>query len=91
MVKFDASLLRYLSKDDFRVLTAIEMGMRNHELVPVELIESIARLKHGGTQLCISTLLRAKLIKVHRAFTMNPALPNYSFFSTRGKCMMDMP
>ena len=35
MVKFDVSLLRYLSKDDFRVLTAIEMGMRNHELVPV--------------------------------------------------------
>ena len=50
MVKFDASLLRYLSKDDFRVLTAIEMGMRNHELVPVELIDSIAKLKHGGTR-----------------------------------------
>ena len=45
---------------------AIEMGMRNHELVPVELIDSIARLKHGGTQLCISTLLRAKLIKHER-------------------------
>ena len=66
MVKFDVSLLRYLSKDDFRVLTAIEMGMRNHELVPVELIDSIARLKHGGTQMCLSTLLRAKLIKHER-------------------------
>ena len=75
MVKFDASLLRYLSKDDFRVLTAIEMGMRNHELVPVELIDSIARLKHGGTQLCISTLLRAKLIKV---CTPRPLHPTYA-------------
>ena len=28
-MKLDVNVLRYLSKDDFRVLTAVEMGMRN--------------------------------------------------------------
>lgn len=70
-MKLDVNVLRYLSKDDFRVLTAVEMGMRNvcknphpfnfdffsfqfmmvlvfffqHEIVPCELIDRIARLK----------------------------------------------
>jgi len=54
--------MRYLQKDDYRVLTAIEMGMRNHELVPVELIVTIAQLRHGGSHKILSTLLRYKLI-----------------------------
>jgi len=37
-MKLDVSVLRYLSRDDFRVLTAVEMGMKNHEIVPTELI-----------------------------------------------------
>lgn len=28
-MKLDPSALRYLSKDDFRVLTAVELGQRN--------------------------------------------------------------
>jgi hypothetical protein len=40
-MRLDANHLRFMSKDEFRVLTAIEMGMKNHELVPVPLIESI--------------------------------------------------
>ena len=28
-MKLDANVLRYLSKDDFRVLTAVEQGQRN--------------------------------------------------------------
>ena len=28
-MKLNVDALRYLSKDDFRVLTAVEMGMRN--------------------------------------------------------------
>jgi RIO kinase 2 len=39
-MKLDVTCMRYLSKDDYRVLTAVEMGMRNHELVPVSLITS---------------------------------------------------
>lgn len=79
-MKLDVDVLRYLSKEDFRVLTAVELGMRNvrlslsltflylqllwfydsnwiashslnfsslqHELVPTELIDRIARLKY---------------------------------------------
>jgi len=28
-MKFDVNVLRYLTKEEFRVLTAVEMGMRN--------------------------------------------------------------
>jgi hypothetical protein len=28
-MKLDVNVLRYLSKDDFRVLTAVEMGQKN--------------------------------------------------------------
>ncbi|GIL43574.1 hypothetical protein Vafri_1204, partial [Volvox africanus] len=61
-MKLDVNALRYLSKDDFRVLTAVEMGQKNHELVPVELIDSISGLKHGGAFKSIKTLMRHKLL-----------------------------
>lgn len=61
-MKLDVNILRYLSKDEFRVLTAVEMGMKNHEIVPTELIERIAGLKHGGTYKNVKTLLRHKLV-----------------------------
>ncbi|GFR41481.1 hypothetical protein Agub_g2172, partial [Astrephomene gubernaculifera] len=61
-MKLDVNALRYLSKDDFRVLTAVEMGQKNHELVPIELIDSISGLKHGGTFKSIKTLMRHKLL-----------------------------
>lgn len=40
-MRLDANQLRFMTRDDFRVLTAVEMGMKNHELVPAPLIESI--------------------------------------------------
>ncbi len=61
-MKLDVTCMRYLTKDDYRMLQAIEMGMRNHELVPVELISRIAKLRHGGSHKILSTLLRYKLI-----------------------------
>jgi RIO kinase 2 len=61
-MKLDVTCMRYLTKDDYRMLTAVEMGMRNHELVPVELICSIAKLRHGGSHKIMSTLLRYKLL-----------------------------
>ncbi|KAI3910077.1 hypothetical protein MKW92_005617, partial [Papaver armeniacum] len=61
-MKLDVNVLRYLSKDDFRVLTSVEMGMRNHEIVPVELIGRIACLKHGGTYKVLKNLLKHKLV-----------------------------
>ena len=37
MVKLDVSVLRYLSKEDFRVLSSVEQGMKNHEVWVVNL------------------------------------------------------
>lgn len=61
-MKLDVNVLRYLQKEDFRVLTAIEMGQKNHEIVPATLVDSIAGLKHGGTFRSLKVLLRHKLI-----------------------------
>ncbi|XP_022718624.1 serine/threonine-protein kinase rio2-like isoform X4 [Durio zibethinus] len=61
-MKLDVDVLRYLSKEDFRVLTAVEMGMRNHEIVPSDLIDRIASLKHGGTYKVLKNLLKHKLL-----------------------------
>lgn len=51
-----------MTKEDFRVLTAVEMGMKNHELVPAPLIQSIAKLKRANTFKIIQNLLKHKLI-----------------------------
>lgn len=55
-------MLKYLSKTDFRVLTAVEMGQKNHELVPTQLIESIAKIRNENVHKVLSLLLKHKLI-----------------------------
>jgi RIO kinase 2 len=65
-MKLDVTCMRYLTKEDYRVLVAVEMGMRNHEMVPVELIASIAQLRHGGSYKFLSTLLKFKLVAHER-------------------------
>lgn len=61
-MKFDVNVLRYLDKDTWRVLVATEMGMKNHEIVPVQLINAIAGLKRGGGFKHIKELLKHKLV-----------------------------
>jgi len=61
-MKFDVNVLRYLDKDAWRVLVATEMGMKNHEIVPVQLINAIAGLKRGGGFKHIKELLKHKLV-----------------------------
>lgn len=62
MVKLDLSILRYLSRDDFRVLTAVEMGMKNHDLVSTQLINSLASLKRGDVVKAMQQLHKNKLV-----------------------------
>lgn len=62
MGKLNVSLLRYLSREDFRVITAVEMGMKNHEIVPAPLVASIANLKHGGCHKVLRELVKHKLL-----------------------------
>ncbi|KAG5461065.1 MAG: Rio2, N-terminal-domain-containing protein, partial [Olpidium bornovanus] len=61
-MKLDAKVLRYLSSDDFRVLTAAEMGSKNHEVVPASLISHISKLRHGGAHKVMGNLAKLNLI-----------------------------
>lgn len=65
-MKLDTKSLRFLNAHDWRVLTAVETGARNHEVVPTPLIVSLARSGSGagtGDVNCsISVLAKAGLI-----------------------------
>ncbi|XP_056602144.1 serine/threonine-protein kinase RIO2 [Triplophysa dalaica] len=77
MGKLNVVVLRYLSRDDFRVLTAVEMGMKNHEIVPASLISSIASLKHGGCNKILRELVKHKLLAYERSKTVQGYRLNY--------------
>ncbi|XP_037536390.1 serine/threonine-protein kinase RIO2 [Nematolebias whitei] len=77
MGKFNVVMLRYLSREDFRVLTAVEMGMKNHEIVPVSLLSSIASLKHGGCNKILRELVKHKLVVYERTKTVQGYRLNY--------------
>lgn len=62
-MKLDTKALRYLTTEDWRVLTAVEMGSKNHEIVPTPLITQLSGLRGGSAvHKCISTLAKANLI-----------------------------
>ncbi|KAJ3490817.1 hypothetical protein NLG97_g5708 [Lecanicillium saksenae] len=63
-MKLDTRALRHLAAEDWRVLTAVELGSKNHEIVPTALIERIARLRGGasGVHKSISALAKVGLI-----------------------------
>ncbi|BFZ02556.1 hypothetical protein BsWGS_05595 [Bradybaena similaris] len=62
MGKLDVNVLRYLTKEDFRVLIAVEIGMQNHELVPTALVAAIAHLPTGGSHKKLRELHRHGLV-----------------------------
>jgi len=61
-MKLDASVMRTMSPLDYRVLEAVEKGMDSRTLVAVTVIQSIANLRHGGTNKIISSLHRDNLL-----------------------------
>ncbi|KAF8237789.1 RIO1-domain-containing protein, partial [Tricholoma matsutake] len=61
-MKLDATDLRYLTSDEFRVLTAVEMGSKNHEVVPTALIAQISGLRNGGVNKLIGSLAKRNLV-----------------------------
>jgi len=61
-MKLDATVMRTMNRQDYRVLAAVEAGMQNRSLVPVSIIASIANLRHGGTHKIISSLHRDNLL-----------------------------
>ncbi|KAK2461864.1 hypothetical protein APHAL10511_006327 [Amanita phalloides] len=61
-MKLDATDLRYVTSDEFRVLTAVEIGSKNHEVVPTALIAQISGLRSGGVNKLISSLAKRNLV-----------------------------
>ncbi|KAL9000144.1 MAG: hypothetical protein Q9169_001219 [Polycauliona sp. 2 TL-2023] len=62
-MKLNTAHLRYLTPEDWRVLTAVEQGSKNHEIVPTTLITKLSHLHSGsGAHRSISTLAKANLI-----------------------------
>lgn len=64
MGRLDLSFMRHMTKDEFRVLTAVEMGMKNHALVPLQLVASIAKVRTvgGGVHKAVSSLMANRLL-----------------------------
>ncbi|KAI0715241.1 RIO1 family-domain-containing protein [Earliella scabrosa] len=61
-MKLDATDLRYITSDEFRVLTAVEMGSKNHEIVPTVLIVKISGLRNGGVNKLLGSLAKRNLV-----------------------------
>ncbi|KAI1386429.1 RIO1-domain-containing protein [Hypoxylon trugodes] len=63
-MKLDTKAMRHLTAEDWRVLTAAEIGSKNHEVIPTPLIESIAKLRGGASRVhkSISALAKVGLI-----------------------------
>lgn len=63
-MKLDTRAMRHLASEDWRVLTAVEQGSKNHEIVPTPLIEKLSRLRGGvsGVHKSISALAKVGLI-----------------------------
>ncbi|EWC45359.1 serine kinase rio2 [Drechslerella stenobrocha 248] len=62
-MKLDTRAIRYLTSEDWRVLTAAEMGSKNHEVVPTPLISQISGLRGAsGVNRSISNLAKVGLI-----------------------------
>jgi len=61
-MRLDASFVRYLSHDDYRVLTSVEIGSKNHEIVPTTLIASISKMKSGGVHKILGELCKRTLV-----------------------------
>ncbi|XP_068167249.1 serine/threonine-protein kinase RIO2 [Antennarius striatus] len=93
MGKLNVVVLRYLSRDDFRVLTAVEMGMKNHEIVPVSLLASIASLKHGGCNKVLRELVKHKLVAYEHTKTVQGYRLNnggYDYLALKTLCSREV-
>lgn len=65
-MRLDATDLRYLTTEEFKVLKAAETGSLSHEVVPSTLIASTSGLHHAGLNKVMSELSRRGLIARER-------------------------
>ncbi|CAG9539233.1 unnamed protein product [Cercopithifilaria johnstoni] len=66
MGRMNVAVIRYMEREHFQILIAVEMGMKNHELVPLELIGSIARIHRGAVARTLNDLAKCGVVAHER-------------------------
>ncbi|KAI6225650.1 Serine/threonine-protein kinase RIO2 [Aphelenchoides besseyi] len=66
MGRFNVEPMRHMEGDHFRVMVAVEMGMKNHEMVPLHLISMISNIYRGGAAHILRDLCKMNLISYER-------------------------
>ena len=61
-MKLDATDLRYLTADEFRVLRAVESGSAHAEVVSASTIAALSALRHAGINKLMGALAKRHLI-----------------------------
>uniref|UniRef100_A0A7E4VKS2 Serine/threonine-protein kinase RIO2 n=1 Tax=Panagrellus redivivus TaxID=6233 RepID=A0A7E4VKS2_PANRE len=93
MGKFDVTAMRYMEGEHFRVLMAIEMGMKNHELVPLQLIAAVAGIHRGATNKILGHLIKNRLVGYERGKRYDGyrlTVLGYDYLALRALCSRDI-
>ena len=61
-MKLDATDLRYILPEEFRVLKAVEQGCKTHHVVPSSVIAHLSGLQHSGLNKIMGSLAKRNLI-----------------------------
>lgn len=61
-MKLDATDLRYITPDEFRVLKGVEQGSRAHHVIPSSSIAQLSGLHHSGLNRLLASLAKRNLI-----------------------------
>ncbi|CAO1613974.1 unnamed protein product [Sympodiomycopsis kandeliae] len=61
-MKLDATDLRYILPEEFRVLKAVEQGCKTHHVVPSSVIAQLSGLQHSGLNKLMGSLAKRNLI-----------------------------
>ncbi|KAF1769675.1 hypothetical protein GCK72_001492 [Caenorhabditis remanei] len=93
MGRMNVSMMRYLEGDHFRVLIAVEMGMKNHEVVPLALVSSIAGIHRGGVLRTLNDLCKHQLVAFERSKKFDGyrlTIRGYDYLALRALCSRDV-
>ncbi|KAJ1364309.1 Serine/threonine-protein kinase RIO2, partial [Parelaphostrongylus tenuis] len=93
MGRMDIEKFRYLQRDDFRVLVAIEMGMKNHEIVPLPLVSVIAGIHRGAVARTLADLCKHALVAFERSKKFDGyrlTVLGYDFLALKALCTREV-
>ncbi|GMT28727.1 hypothetical protein PFISCL1PPCAC_20024 [Pristionchus fissidentatus] len=93
MGRMDVNLMRYLEGEHFRVLVSCEMGMKNHEVVPLALLAAISKIHRGGVSKICGDLCKHSLIALERGIKCDGyrlTVRGYDFLALRALCAREV-